>query len=807
MKRKLEAIIAQVVPRAIWHWPMDRALKRTMPAIGALNYFRLYRTARVDEIQLHPVNVMHAGSERRALPAEVAIDAWMDAEKRWTRVRELRLPKLRAGAHHKIDVHGLSTRCIKMYCLRHHPTGPSNFTQWTSPFNVPYPILKNTQFLGRNVTDWRSNVPVAPELTIVENKPVAPRGMKLLSECDQVTYTSGTFCVAFSLRRPLMTRLGWDSARAGRSSENLLAHRAIADWGYSDLRIASGPIWNTLDWDTHGRFWGGEVRVRGNRVEYRGLHLNDEVSIDAAFIVRADGLDVTFRQHTRGARETIDLEPWRLVWNGRVATVATLGMPRQDADTRTGATELPVTFSAPGYGNLSVRQVSGGPSMLQVDSWRAQEIGWAGFVLGLTRALPHTFEPGASVHEAAFEWRVCDLLPSGVKRAEAHPELRRNWGPGLMFRPELAGFSNNAFSTNCHLSQTGVTDLAAATGVPKIGPSPIELARYTVTMALKNGRGYGDHRLVYQDSDPSLLNAAGRVQQASADDEWVRDIWPFVRQACDRILGKIDKTGLVVAPLSSGNTGAPCVSSNAWDCVNFGHYDAYSNVETYRALRNSAGLARVVSDDAYRARLLASAADLKRGFVDCFLNPATGWFASWRSRDGKLHDHGMLCINAPACLYGMVSRDRAKKILARMEATRIKLRLNNFRYGLPSILLPIERGDYLAGCFGQSLREDGLDSFGVFCNGMLTLGLAQNYIRAMSVFGFKETADQIACEVLEGYALGRLVGGINTGVEFHTFEGMPCGYEGAYVLQFPALLSIAMHLRLVQPFTPEFWLE
>ena len=64
-----------------------------------------------------------------------------------------------------------------------------------------------------------------------------------------------------------------------------------------------------------------------------------------------------------------------------------------------------------------------------------------------------------------------------------------------MFRAELAGFSNNSFSTNCHLSQTGVTDMAATTAVPgEVGPPPIELARYTATMGLKRGRGYGDYR-------------------------------------------------------------------------------------------------------------------------------------------------------------------------------------------------------------------------------------------------------------------------------------------------------------------------
>jgi len=75
--------------------------------------------------------------------------------------------------------------------------------------------------------------------------------------------------------------------------------------------------------------------------------------------------------------------------------------------------------------------------------------------------------------------------------------------------------------------KTGVTDLAAYTPPPRVGPAPIELARDTrPRWALKDGRGYGDSRECYQDSDPSILNMTGRIHQIAPNAEWLDDAWP-----------------------------------------------------------------------------------------------------------------------------------------------------------------------------------------------------------------------------------------------------------------------------------------
>jgi hypothetical protein len=336
------------------------------------------------------------------------------------------------------------------------------------------------------------------------------------------------------------------------------------------------------------------------------------------------------------------------------------------------------------------------------------------------------------------------------------------------------------------------------------------LARYTATLALKDGRGYGDSREWYQDSDPSVLNMTGRVHQVAPDREWLQDLWPFARRATERILSKIDRRGLVVAPMSTGNRGQRGKVTNGWDCVNFGHYDAYSNAETYRALRNVIALARAAGDAPFAKRVTAAADRMQKAYAPCFYNAKTGWLGSWRSKDGELHDYGHYMVNMPACVYGLVSPAQARRIVARMDAQRRKLGIVNFRWGLPTSLLPDARRRFPGRLHGQPDLGQGRPRRRPGRIRHLLQRLPVDQWRVLHAardeqFGQRKVVDTMIQHILEGYGLGRLDGGVRTGTEFHTFEGIACGYEGTIVGEPPTLLAIAIHQGLVNPLTPEFW--
>ena len=57
----------------------------------------------------------------------------------------------------------------------------------------------------------------------------------------------------------------------------------------------------------------------------------------------------------------------------------------------------------------------------------------------------------------------------------------------------------------------------------------------------------------------------------------------------------------------------------------------------------------------------------------------------------------------------------------------------------------------------------------------------------------------------EGYAAGYFNGGVGTGREFHSWEGLANGYEGTLIGCFSPLYSIAIENGIITPPDPEWW--
>jgi len=797
-------LIFEDFSQAFWNRVPDEEIADTNMCIGAMRYLNLFRQA-----QLQTLEIPFGSCQ----PHLVTVNAY-SREGGWRPVVELDLPQREGHGTHEIPLHGVATRHLQVTCFRHYPVPPNSSNQTASPHNVPYWGLNDMRLLGEYLDDPlapESDVlPMMPHLARGPLAPVAPAGMCIKTGGNQIRFFGERFSAGFSLHRPLITHLGWD-VLGQRAEQNLIQNRSFPlHWQYPAHSVRlSGPHWRTLPWTAWPSVWGGEVAVEGNRVNYTDLHVGDEVIVDAAFTVQPDGLRLEITQRVATDRPTLELEAWRFIWNSHASAVASMAQPYCTG--RTGAAELPVIWSAPGHGCLSGAVLeSTGPVRLQVDSHRALHSTFAGLVLG--HAAPYPMDAVAPTRgqvSAVLEFRLEPVLPiltPGVADADLHGAIHREWGPGFMFRPELAGYSNNALSTNCHLSQTQVTDMAAFTRQPARGPHPLALARHTITMALKEGRGYGDNREVYLDSDPSLLIAAGRIQMTAPDHAWLRDIWPWLRRTTLRHLGWCAENGLVAAQLSNGNRNQrPFYTCSAWDTIGCGHFDGYANTETYRAWKNVLGLAVMVGDQDIAARMREAIARVRESYSTVFFNRETGWLGTWRSSDGELHDYGMTVQNAGAALYGLVDVATARDILHRMEAARTALGLEDASFGFPACLRPIPMDDQMPLAGGTAYRFDGADAFGIYCNGTLTHGLAYLYLRALSLYGPPGQADRAAREILDAHLELDVVGAEDTGAEFHGFDGTACGYEGAYILQFPILLAAAQHLGWTPVSTPEFW--
>lgn len=791
----------------------------------ARRYLRFQRPVRIDHV---------------ALPLSTAVGRWVpnvpghpahlriftpDGSGGWRLVAEVDLPRIPGiagerldqemsveamqaaiaedaqGVIHCIALGGIETTCLLVECDREHLVWPNHGECNGGPYMVPFGILHPLTAHGVEVGGEAVSAERGALLTVEAFAPAAPAGMRVRDLPQMLMFESDRLAIGFSLRRPLLMHLGWDGVGGDGATRNRLSLRRVDTGAIGGL---SGPLLRGLEVDTAAHLWTGSVVVEGNQVTYHVHPPQHEIDIEARFTMQADRIELALTQTCDTELPMLEAEAWRFAWNLRAGMTATAGVPSL-LPGRNGDVQLPAFFSTDGQGCLACRLLDGDPALarLQTESYRNQHSRTDGLVLA-----PH---PGncdglilpAGMRQATFELAVTAFAPA-AETAELPAGVRRHWGSMFAcFRPELGGFSNHAASTNCHVNQWAPCELVAYTKCPANGPDPVALAQFTVGRALLGGGGYGYFRDLYLDSDPVLVSMAGRLHQARADLGWLRQVAPGLQAACDRMLRHVDASGLVVCRALSGNTGSHRWSCNAMDVVGFGHLDAYVNAWSYRALRNAAALFRELGDAARASRAGEAAAALRAAYAPALVNPATGWVAGWRSRDGQLHDYGFLWINGPAIAFGLLDAHEAWNALTGLEELRRTVGLGSARLELPGNLLPIHPEDQMIAAYANL---QGQPSFELYTDGGAS-GSAGYYLRALATVGFSDAADRLADELDEGFANDIFTGPLGEGQEFLSWEGLQTGYEGTLICRLDSLYAIAIQKGVLQPSTPEWWPE
>ena len=794
------------IPHAAWAPRAGTDPAAGLAGLAAVRYYRFNGPVRLKTFRLCPT-VIRWAPELYARPDHIVVSRFEEGGG-WKRVAEVNLPVIEPGAWHDIDLGDVVTDHVRVVCDLEHPLPEECHGDFAyAPWNVPFRILEKVEWLGGRLEAGEREPIYRPALRRGEIRPSAPPGMSLACEPDRVRFRSPCFHVAFSLVRPMLLHLAWDVSGKGlvdrslTSLDSRLQRRFQGRW---PADVVSGPWFSGLQEEAACLVWTGEVSVEGNRVIYRNLCGIDGLSLDVAFEVFADGMDVSIDQRVEREMVTPEYEAWRFMWDGEEAITGTLGIPRDPG--RAGLVSLPALWSAPGHGTLLVKHLGGDPACLQVDSVREERFGMSGIILGARHDEYGLITVPAGEQRARLSMRTHEMVPKlckGVRREDLPEGLRRNWATAFVFRPELGGFSNNCMSVICIMCNHAVVDTCAFTPPLDGAPSVLEMARYTTRLSMQGGPGYGEDRDLWLDTDPSLLCSAGRIHQAEPDGKWLCLMRPWIKQAAQRVLDGMDENGLLVCRKLSGNSGSGRWSSNAMDVISFGHYDAYSNALAYRGLRNAAALMHDAGDAEFGRRCSEAADALKGAFRSCFFNPETGWLAGWRSRDGQLHDHCFHFISGMAVCFDLVEGEDARQMMQRLEAKREEIGFRDFHCGLPRNLISIPNCDVPAE--QQAKRADGLDRFGLFLNGGVTSIFLEYYMGALAKCGFTETADRMCEHLLESLADNRIVGGIFSGTELFTWAGVPCGYEGIIQWQFRIMLTIAQYRGWVPRFEPEWW--
>lgn len=795
---------------------------------SAIRYLRFRRPVMLDRLELAPHVYGRWVPSVPVHPAHLLISV-MSPDGDWQTVREVDLPydpriageglsqamtQEEMDAHfaavlrdppHIIPLDGLETDHLRVICDREHPHWPNHGEVGGGPHCVPFGILNTLQAYG----DFAGSLPTPiyqPLLRVGRVAPVAPTGMTVVDQPTMLLFRGEQLSVGFSLRRPMLMHLGWDAQGGGQAMVNRLTVSRQGGPGAQDphytLSGFCGPVLRTLGGDIGPCHWTGEVTVEGNRVSYRHLRAVDGLEYDAVFTVLPDRLLLELTQRCDADLPVLEAEGWRIGFDLKASMTGCATLPSL-APGRNGDVALPAVWAGAGVGGLHWRLLEGDPDAvrLQVESYRTLGTVTGGLVLADHPDAAHSLLLPAGKRTATVELAVTPLESNSVADVSAqHEGVRRHFASVLsLFRTEYRGFSNNTASVNVHSSQQVAAELAPYLG-PVAGTDPLALSRYTVERALLDGGGYGYFRELYLDCDPILLSAAGRLHQAQPDIDWLRRVAPGLRAALTRMEGEIDDSGLLVCRTLSGNSGSFRWSANAMDVIGFGHIDAYVNAWGYRGLRNAAAIFAELGDPETAERCHVRAAALRAAYAPALLNPETGWVAGWRSRDGQLHDYAFLFVNGPALAFGLLDEPQARTAVANLEALRQRVGLGSARIGLPSSLLPLADDDHLLPKLGLPAP-----TFETYTDGALMALPAAYYLRALALYGSPGAARQMADELAEGYAVGLHTGGMGSGYEFRSWEGLPCGYEGTLIYSFGPLYGIAIEQGLIQPPSPEWW--
>jgi hypothetical protein len=476
-----------------------------------------------------------------------------------------------------------------------------------------------------------------------------------------------------------------------------------------------------------------------------------------------------------------------------------LGIINPDSSVR-----LPALLHLPDQGSFRITSHGARKPVLSCDARRAGD----GYVrIGFPPATPA--EP-----RIEYRWEVVAIHPklAGIEGDRRFDGFRRNWLNIFQINPRLRVLANHAASDTCAFCLYEYADIARHTPPLAEGLTALDLVRQSLDRYLEGLAGYGLPGNVgfdlggkpsedppYLDSYPSLLIAAADYVEGSGDVAWLKTSYGGLRAWAEKLLAMDrDGNGLLEYPYS-GNSHSWSGKgdkrpSNWWDCIGFGHEDAYANALAFRALRGMATLAERLNkaDDAGRYR--AAADRLKKSFFPAFYNPETGVLAGWKSADGKLHDYYFLFVSGIAIHYGLVPQNKAQPIMDRLLARLQQVGYKRFDLGLPGNLVAVPRKDYvhLDRRWGGGQREDNLDGFQIYENGGATACFAYFTLAALYDLGRRDTADRMLMPMLKAFEDGGFQGQRADGMSYDwkAWDGTPWGYEGFLVDNYYTLLAV-----------------
>jgi len=612
-------------------------------------------------------------------------------------------------------------------------------------------------------------------------------------------------------RRALISVLSWDTEGGDRWQTNLLRKS-----GGVGVRVRVNGQWR------EGIDLPVEAEVSGVGVRYR-LKVSSQATLLWEIATAKDRLSMKFSVEGTASFAPGDVE---LVFPFDPMVTPTTVLPSIWNDD--GSIQAPLIISAPDFGQMLLSLAPAAEMKGRLEGSRDNHT--VDLFLGLpqldgsrscTLNLAPVFLPPP---QGLQDERMWSLARRGWFNA-FQPSAR--WGEqGRAFSAPAGILGNNVISDPCSMSLMFYADQMKWT--PSVaGISLSNLVRRSIEFWLEQRtRGTGEMVAYWDygnflDANCGPVIAAWDYVEATGDLAWLEKKIERLEFVSDFLAHRDQDGDGLVECTQSGNDNSifePDRTCIWMDAVNHGHKDAYANALTYRSWRCLADLELKLHRNDRRARYAGLADRLKAAYWKTLYNPETGWIADWRSQDGKLHDYASPYTNGVAIGYGLVSVEDGARIVDRLWAKMRAVGFNHFELGIPPNLIPIRKADYLrtywepeppsATGMGFPLREDGTDSFQHYENGGITGAQTLPFLLASYQVGRGEAADNVLRKMLARQQGGGFQNGeqnaSDKGIDWATWDGKPCGYEGYladvyYFLMAVLLREPAMRQRFLRP--------
>lgn len=460
-----------------------------------------------------------------------------------------------------------------------------------------------------------------------------------------------------------------------------------------------------------------------------------------------------------------------------------------------GCVKIPAILHIPGQGTMRITATSADnqPLFFEYNSSKRKHI---------TVTFPAASRPTPWIE---FKLEVISVYPP-IPELQDDPRFdgyRRCWLNILQFSDKHRVLSNHTASDVCALCYHEYSEIAMLTPQLAEGVSGPQLIRDSLDRILAGKKTYampgyyfGDYPVTSLDTWPALLTAAHNYYQVTNDKEWVKANIDKLLEWGSNLLSTDSNNNGLIEYIQSGNTGQlKHRPANWWDCINFGHEDAYSNAIAYRAFRGLAKMAKVAGKNSDAKKYDKASKKLKTNYYKTFYNPQTKMLAGWKSKDGQLHDYAFTFIQGMAITYGLV--DDEKKANALIDATLAKMKevgFNRFDLGLPGNLIVVPQEDY----HGKNTRWGAQGNFQVYENGGASANHTYFFLAALYKLGRQQDGDKILLPLLNSFNERNFQGDAgNRTKDWRAWDGTCHGYEGILVDGYLAVKAVLVRQNLI----------